>query len=147
MTSFPLRGFDPEELLAPTSPRPWPDRLSLPRQKALRYSFFRQIEDVSLICAMLPAFTPASRVAAMGDDMEKCGVWPHGMTDVSKGGWLADFFLPLLRRSRIAGGSHLAIIWQLHAPLGRADLPTAAYTERMAWAPPGHRVRQRYHRC
>src|SRR6202451_1938947 len=31
-----------------------------------------------------------------------------------------------------------------HAPLGRADLPTASYTEMMEWVLPT-RVRQRYH--
>jgi hypothetical protein len=80
----------------------------------------------------------------MGDDMEKFGVWPgthkHCFTD----GWLNDFFTALEKNSDwlkvTTPGEYLVS----HAPLGRADLPTASYTEMMEWVLPT-RVRQRYH--
>ena len=80
----------------------------------------------------------------MGDDMEKFGVWPGTHDHCYKDGWLSDFFAALERNSSwlnvCTPGEYLAS----HSPLGRADLPTASYTEMMEWVFPT-RVRQRYH--
>src|SRR6266566_2209316 len=83
-------------------------------------------------------------VAAMGDDMEKFGVWPGTHDHCYKNGWLADFFAALEKNSNwlkiSTPGEYLAT----HASLGRADLPAASYMEMMEWVLPT-RVRQRYH--
>ena len=80
----------------------------------------------------------------MGDDMEKFGVWPGTHEHCYKNGWLSDFFAALEKNSKwlnvCTPGEYLAS----HSPLGRADLPTASYTEMMEWVLPT-RVRQRYH--
>jgi 4-alpha-glucanotransferase len=115
-----------------------------PGQKALRYLVpFGKVEEVATYLRDAAALHPEG-VAAMGDDMEKFGVWPGTHDHCYKDGWLDKFFTALedsadwLRLS--TPGEYLAD----HPPLGRADLPTASYTEMMEWVLPT-RVRQRYH--
>src|SRR5207244_11074200 len=59
-------------------------------------------------------------------------------------GCLADFFTALEKNSAWLKLCTPAEYLASHAPLGRADLPTASYTEMMEWVLPT-RVRQRYH--
>src|SRR5260370_40153102 len=80
----------------------------------------------------------------MGDAMEKFGVWHRTYEHCYKGGWLADFFATLEKNSDWLAASTPGDYLGTHAPLGRADLPTASYTEMREWARPT-RVRQRYH--
>ncbi|HYL83265.1 MAG TPA: alpha-amylase/4-alpha-glucanotransferase domain-containing protein, partial [Candidatus Angelobacter sp.] len=82
--------------------------------------------------------------AAMGDDMEKFGVWPGTHDHCYKDGWLAEFFAALEKNSDWLKVCTPAEYLASHVPLGRADLPTASYTEMMEWVFPT-RVRQRYH--
>src|SRR6266700_4144467 len=83
-------------------------------------------------------------VAAMGDDMEKFGVWPGTHEHCYKNGWLSDFFTALEENADWLQLATPAGYLATHTPLGSADLPTASYTEMMEWALPT-RVRQRYH--
>ena len=115
-----------------------------PGQKALRYLVpFGKVEEVISYLRDAAARHPGG-VTAMGDDMEKFGVWPGTHEHCYKDEWLEKFFTALednadwLRLS--TPGEYLAD----HLPLGRADLPTASYTEMMEWVLPT-RVRQRYH--
>jgi len=114
-----------------------------PGQKALRYFIpFGKIEDV-IAYLRDAASTHPGGLAAMGDDMEKFGVWPGTAEHCYKNGWLEKFFIALEENSswlRVSTpGEYLAD----HSPLGRADLPTASYSEMMEWVLPT-RVRQRY---
>ena len=83
-------------------------------------------------------------MASMGDDMEKFGGWPHTWEHCYRDGWLDNFFTALEANQDwlevIPPGEALAA----RAPLGRADLPTASYTEMMEWVLPTP-VRQRFH--
>jgi 4-alpha-glucanotransferase len=115
-----------------------------PGQKALRYFIpFGKVEDVITYLRDAAATHPGG-MAAMGDDMEKFGVWPGTAEHCYKNGWLEKFFAALEENSSWLRVSTPSEYLANHSPLGRADLPTASYTEMMEWVLPT-RVRQRYH--
>ncbi|HXE34611.1 MAG TPA: alpha-amylase/4-alpha-glucanotransferase domain-containing protein [Verrucomicrobiae bacterium] len=142
---FLSAGFEPEELFGAYIAEDRGQSVWLfPGKKALRYFIpFGKVEEVITYLRDAAAVHP-SGMASMGDDMEKFGVWPGTNAHCYKDGWLEDFFAALEKNSswlRVSTpGEYLAD----HSPLGRADLPTASYTEMMEWVLPT-RVRQRYH--
>ena len=142
---FLSAGFEPEELFGTYIAEDRNQSVWLyPGQKALRYLIpFGKVEDVITYLRDAAALHPGG-VAAMGDDMEKFGVWPGTHEHCYKNGWLEKFFLALEENSSWLRLSKPAEYLAKHAPLGRADLPTASYTEMMEWVLPT-RVRQRYH--
>src|SRR5216683_357012 len=142
---FLAAGFEPEELFGAYIAEDRGKTVCLyPGQKALRYLIpFGKVEDVIAYLRDAASVHPGG-VAAMGDDMEKFGVWPGTYEHCYKGGWLSDFFTALEKNSGWLQVSTPGDYLGTHAPLGRADLPTASYTEMMEWALPT-RVRQRYH--
>jgi alpha-amylase len=142
---FLSAGFEPEELFGAYIAEDRGQSVWLyAGQKALRYLIpFGKVEEVITYLRDSSAAHPGG-VAAMGDDMEKFGVWPGTYEHCYGKSWLAQFFAALEENSswlRISTpGEYLAT----HPPLGRADLPTASYPEMMEWVLPT-RVRQRYH--
>src|SRR5437588_2785703 len=142
---FLAAGFEPEELFGAYIAEDRGKTVWLyPGQKALRYLIpFGKVEDVIAYLRDAAAVHPGG-VAAMGDDMEKFGVWPGTHEHCYKDGWLSAFFTALEENSNWLEVSTPGHYLESHAPLGRADLPTASYTEMMEWALPT-RVRQRYH--
>ena len=142
---FLSAGFEPEELFGAYIAEDRGRTVWLyPGQKALRYLVpFGKVEDVIAYLRDAASVHPDG-VAAMGDDMEKFGVWPGTHDHCYKDGWLSDFFTALEENSDWLAVSTPGAYLESHAPLGRADLPTASYTEMMEWALPT-RVRQRYH--
>jgi alpha-amylase len=109
----------------------------LPGLKALRYLIpFRETTETSQFLRQAAAAHPGA-YAAMGDDLEKFGVWPGTNKLCYVDGWLERFFTELEKN-----GDWLET--STHAALGRADFPTASYTEMMEWALPTV-ARNRYH--
>src|SRR3989442_3272545 len=80
----------------------------------------------------------------MGDDCEKFGVWPGTYDYCYRDGWLERFFTALEANAGWLVTSPPGEYLSAHPPLGRADLPTASYTEMMEWALPTA-VRVRFH--
>jgi len=142
---FLSAGFEPEELFGAYIAEDRGRTVWLyPGQKALRYLIpFGKVGDVIAYLRDAASVHPGG-VAAMGDDMEKFGVWPGTHEHCYKDGWLSDFFTALEENSDWLQVSTPGDYLATHTPLGRADLPTASYTEMMEWALPT-RVRQRYH--
>src|SRR6267142_1759358 len=132
---FLSAGFEPEELFGAYIAEDRGQTVWLyPGQKALRYLIpFGKVEDVIAYLRDAASVHPGG-VAAMGDDMEKFGVWPGTYEHCYKGGWLADFFAALEKNSDWLAVSTPGDYLATHAPLGRADLPTAAYTEMMEFS-------------
>jgi len=141
---FLSAGFDPEELFGPYLAEDRGQCVWLyPGQKALRYLIpWEKVAEVTTYLREMAALHPGG-VAAMGDDMEKFGVWPGTYEHCYKDGWIDKFFTALEENSDwlhiSTPGEYLAT----HSPLGRADLPTASYTEMMEWVLPT-KVRQRF---
>jgi 4-alpha-glucanotransferase len=142
---FLSAGFEPEELFGAYIAEDRGQFIWLfPGQKALRYYIpFGKVEDVIAYLQGAAASHPGG-LAAMGDDMEKFGVWPGTAAHCYKDQWLEKFFSALEESSSWLSVSTPSEYLSNHSPLGRADLPTASYTEMMEWVLPT-RVRQRYH--
>jgi hypothetical protein len=116
----------------------------LPGLKALRYLIpFRGAEETSSFLRQAASEHPGG-FAAMGDDMEKFGVWPGTYDLCYRDGWLEKFFVELERNAAWLETSTPADSVSSHASFGRADLPTASYTEMMEWSLPTP-ARNRYH--
>ncbi len=115
----------------------------IPGSKALRYLIpFRSVEETIEFLRGVAGAHPDG-LAAMGDDCEKFGVWPGTYEHCYGDGWL-DRFLTALEANAdwlvtLTPGEYLAS----RPPLGRAELPTASYSEMMEWALPTP-ARQRF---
>jgi alpha-amylase len=115
----------------------------IPGLKALRYLIpFRPVDETIEFLRGIAGARPGG-LAAMGDDCEKFGVWPGTYNHCYRDGWLERFFAALEANSdwlaTTPPGEYLAAT----PPLGRAGLPTAAYSEMMEWALPTA-ARQRF---
>jgi len=85
------------------------------------------------------------RLAVLGDDGEKFGVWPGTHVRCYEQGWLERFADALAAEPWIELRTPAEAIAH-HAPRGLAYLPTASYHEMQEWAlPPAIQVR--YHRA
>ncbi len=116
----------------------------LPGLKILRYliPFHDVPETIDLLRKC--AGTRPGGLAAMGDDLEKFGIWP-GTNDLCyRQGWLDHFFATLEQSSDWLAICPPGEAVASRPPLGRADLPTASYTEMMEWSLPSP-ARTRYH--
>lgn len=142
---FHAAGFEPEELFGDYVVEDCGRAVRvLPGLKLLRYYVpFRPVQEVVKFLNESAAAHPGG-MAAMGDDCEKFGVWPSTYEHCYRDGWLERFFAALEANANwlatIPPGEYLGA----NAPLGRADLPTASYTEMMEWALPTP-TRQRFH--
>ena len=142
---FLSAGFEPEELFGDYVAEDHGQSVRLlPGLKALRYLIpFHAVEEVIAFLRESAAEHPG-RMAAMGDDCEKFGVWPGTHAHCFRDGWIEQFFTALEAQSDWLAVSTPGEYFAGHASLGRADLPTASYTEMMEWVLPS-RVRQRLH--
>jgi alpha-amylase len=107
-----------------------------PGLKALRYLLpFRPCEEAIGFLRISAERHPGG-MAAMGDDCEKFGAWPGTFDHCYRDGWLDRFFSALEDSAEwlavVPPGDYI----RAHQPLGRADLPTASYSEMMEWALP-----------
>jgi alpha-amylase len=141
---FLSAGFEPEELFGAYVAEDCGRSVRLiPGLKDLRYLIpFGSVADVVKYLRKAAETHPAG-AAAMGDDMEKFGVWPGTAKHCYENGWLKEFFAALEENAEWLKAVTPAEYLAKQPPLGRADLPTASYTEMLEWALPT-RVRQRY---
>ncbi len=116
----------------------------LPGLKSLRYLIpFRGVNEITDFLRGAAKDHP-NGFAAMGDDLEKFGVWPGTYEHCYRDGWLANFFTALEKSSDWLELVTPADAVAQHAPLGRADLPAASYAEMMEWSLPTA-ARERFH--
>jgi 4-alpha-glucanotransferase len=116
----------------------------LPSLKLLRYLVpFHAPEETIDFLRERAARQPGG-MAAMGDDCEKFGGWPGTYDLCYRNGWLERFFTALEGASDWLAITPPGEYVATHAPLGRADLPTASYPEMMEWVLPTA-SRRRFH--
>ncbi len=116
----------------------------LPGLKTLRYMIpFRDVGDTIEFLRAASSEHPGG-LAAMGDDLEKFGVWPGTHDLCYRDGWLDRFFHALEGCADWLEVATPGAAVAFRQPLGRADLPTASYTEMMEWALPTS-ARRRFH--
>jgi hypothetical protein len=108
----------------------------IPGLKSLRYLIpFRDVEETVGFLRSAAERHPGC-MAAMGDDCEKFGAWPGTYDHCYRDGWVERFFSALERNQEWLAVMPPGEYLREHAPLGRADLPTASYTEMMEWVLP-----------
>jgi hypothetical protein len=116
----------------------------IPGLKTLRYLMpFRDVGETIEFLRPVSTEHPGG-FAAMGDDLEKFGVWPGTYDLCYRDGWLDNFFHALEACGDWLEVSTPGAAVGSRASLGRADLPTASYTEMMEWALPTE-ARRRFH--
>jgi alpha-amylase len=114
-----------------------------PIHRELRYGIpFGEPDQVVALLARVAAGGPG-RMAVLGDDGEKFGVWPGTHARCYDEGWLESFAGALARHPWIRLATPGEAIAG-HPSLGLAYLPTASYHEMQEWAlPPA--MQSRYH--
>ena len=106
----------------------------LPGLKSFRYLIpFRAPEETIQLLRASAAEQPGG-FAAMGDDLEKFGIWPGTHELCYRNGWLERFFTVLDQNQDWLETATPGAAVASHSPLGRADLPAASYTEMMEWS-------------
>ena len=142
---FLAAGFDPDELFGPYIAEDCGQSVWLfPGLKELRYLIpFRKPQETIDFLKNAAQLHPGG-IAAFGDDMEKFGVWPGTLQHCYGDGWLEEFFTLLEANASWLKMSTPSEYLSSHLPLGRADLPSASYTEMMEWVLPTAN-RQRYY--
>jgi hypothetical protein len=116
----------------------------IPGVQELRYLLpFGSVEDSIAFLRRCASDHPGS-MAAMGDDMEKFGAWPHTYEHCYRDRWLERFFSAVEANYEWLEMIPPAEALAAHPPLGRVDLPTASYTEMMEWVLPTS-ARQKFH--
>ena len=134
---FLAAGFQPEELFGPYIAEDCGKSIWVfPGLKELRYLIpFRTVDDNINFFRRSAELRPGG-IAAFGDDMEKFGVWPGTLKHCYENGWLENFFRALEENSSWLKTVTPSEWIASQSPLGRADLPTASYSEMMEWALP-----------
>ncbi len=107
-----------------------------PISKVLRYSipWRKASEVVGYLKAQ--ARTNGSRIAVMGDDGEKFGVWPGTYKLCWQDGWIEEFLTELEANREWLCTVPLGEYADMFPPLGRVYLPCASYDEMMEWSLP-----------
>jgi len=107
-----------------------------PGLQALRYLLpFRPYGEAIDFLREKAAHHPGG-MAAMGDDCEKFGGWPGTFEHCYRDGWLDGFFSALEDSADWLAVEPPGEYIRGHQSLGRADLPTASYSEMMEWTLP-----------
>ena len=138
-------GFEPSQLYGHYTAEDLCQTIKvLPGLKTLRYMIpFRDVGDTIEFLRAASSEHPGG-LAAMGDDLEKFGVWPGTHDLCYRDGWLDHFFHALEGCADWLEVATPGAAVAFRQPLGRADLPTASYTEMMEWALPTA-GRRRFH--
>ena len=108
----------------------------LPGLKLLRYLIpFRDVSETIQFLQGASRAHPGG-FAAMGDDLEKFGVWPGTHDHCYRDGWLERFFSALEQCSDWLEVSAPGDAVASREPMGRADLPSTSYAEMTEWSLP-----------
>jgi 4-alpha-glucanotransferase len=148
---FLTAGFEPDQMFGTYVAEDRGATVKLiPGLQALRYLVpFRDVGEVVAFLREASMRRPDG-MAAMGDDLEKFGSWPGTYDHCYTNGWLDRFFSAIESEATWLSVLPPAEYISTHAPLGRADLSAASYTEMMEWALPTparkrfHDIRQRF---
>ncbi|MDD5038571.1 MAG: DUF1926 domain-containing protein [Dehalococcoidales bacterium] len=141
-THFKLVGLDDKDLFGYylTEEQGYPSKV-FATSKYLRYSIpWHDVSEVIEYLRWQAGSAPNSqspvRIAVMGDDGEKFGVWPGTYQHCWENGWVEQFLTSLEENQEWLISIPLGEYARLFPPLGRVYLPCAAYDEMMEWALP-----------
>jgi alpha-amylase len=108
--------------------------------KHLRYTIPWASVDEVIDWLREQATDDGARVAVMGDDGEKFGLWPgtheHCWGTATRQGWMEQLFAALEKNQEWLQTITLAEYQRQFSAIGRVYLPTASYDEMTEWALP-----------
>jgi 4-alpha-glucanotransferase len=134
---FRCAGFEPSQLFGAYVAEDLGFAIKLfPGLKELRYTIPFSDPQETIAYLRRAATERPDGLAATGDDCEKFGVWPGTYEHVYVNGWLERFYSALEANSDWLETATPLQALSSRPPLGRADLPTASYSEMMEWALP-----------
>lgn len=138
-THFKMVGLEEKDLLGYYVTEEQGESVKIfPSLKRLRYMI--PWRDVAEVISFLREMADESgqRIAVMGDDGEKFGVWPQTYEHCWEKGWMERFFSAIEDNSDWLHLIHLGEFARRFPPTGRVYLPCASYDEMLEWAlPPG----------
>jgi alpha-amylase len=136
-TAFKSVGLDNSDLLGYYNTEEQGYRVKVfPISKHLRYSIpWHDVEKVISYLRSL-ASDDESRIAILGDDGEKFGVWPETYEHCWGNGWVDKFFSEVERNSDWLYMVPVGEYARIFPPRGRVYLPCASYDEMMEWSLP-----------
>jgi hypothetical protein len=110
-----------------------------PISKQLRYSI--PWHDVEQVIAYLDsaATDESDRIAVLGDDGEKFGIWPGTYEHCWEKGWIDDLFTALKDNNSWLDVVPVGEYARRFPPLSRIYLPCASYDEMMEWSLPANK--------
>jgi len=136
-TAFKMVGKDEGELFGYFNTEEQGRILKIfPISKYLRYSV--PWHDVDDVIAYLKASATESgeRIAVLGDDGEKFGVWPQTYALCWEEQWIERFFAAIENNAEWLSTVRLGDYIERHPPEGRIYLPCASYDEMLQWSLP-----------
>jgi 4-alpha-glucanotransferase len=136
-TGFKMVGKDDEDLYGYFNTEEQGHYLKIfPISKYLRYSIpWHTVEDV-IGYLKEHATDSGDRIAVLGDDGEKFGVWPETYEHCWTHHWVDDFFKAVEDNAGWLSTIKLGDYAVKYAPTGRIYLPCAAYDEMLEWSLP-----------
>jgi 4-alpha-glucanotransferase len=140
---FLCSGFESQQLFGTYIAEDQGETVRLiPGLQALRYLIpYRSTEEVIGFLRNASRERP-NGFAAMGDDLEKFGVWPETYDHCYRDGWLERFVSGLEANQDWLETVTPAEAVSSRPALGRADLPTCSYSEMTEWSlPTASRIR------
>ncbi len=105
-----------------------------PISKHLRYAIpWHNVGDV-IEYLKENASESGEKIAVLGDDGEKFGVWPQTAKLCWEAGWVDEFFTAIENNGEWLSTIKLGDYAQRHDPAGRVYLPCASYDEMLEWS-------------
>ena len=107
-----------------------------PISKYLRYAIpWHKVEDV-IAYLRENASENGNKIALLGDDGEKFGIWPQTSKLCWEAGWIEDFFTSIEENGEWLTTIKLGDYAEKYEPAGRVYLPCASYDEMLEWSLP-----------
>jgi len=136
-TAFKMVGRDEGELFGYFNTEEQGRGLKIfPISKYLRYAIpWHNVEEV-MAYLKVNATESADRIAVLGDDGEKFGVWPQTSVLCWEEQWVERFFTTIEENAEWLSTIRLGDYIEQHRPAGRVYLPCASYDEMLEWSLP-----------
>ncbi len=136
-TAFKLVGLDDKDLFGYYITEEQGHFVKLfPISKYLRHSMPWQDVDRVISYLSEEASDEDGKIAVMGDDGEKFGVWPETYDYCWRNQWVNQFFTELENNQNWLHTLPLGEYVRRFPPLGRIYLPCASYDEMLEWSLP-----------
>jgi alpha-amylase len=142
-TAFKMVGKDEGELFGYFNTEEQGCSLKIfPISKYLRYAIpWHDVEEV-IAYLKVGASESGDRIAVLGDDGEKFGVWPQTNVLCWEKQWIERFFAAIEENAEWLSTIRLSDYIESRPPAGRVYLPCASYDEMLEWSLPADKAHE-----